>query len=315
MPYIQIPLNNEQKEQIIKHCELNNISQNKFIRSLISDYFNNKIVSNDFIKLDKPFYFNVNDLINNKCVICSIDKPTSQLNNYYVIDKVINNIDKYEPNYKTFCTGSRNTHKGIIYNCFDLNKHETPLFNYIIFEFKDIEHIYKNETPLLKLSLLDTNELINYIDLKDKEHKQLFNDLKQQEFNFNLTTDLNKYFMQLHSNYNILRPYYITPLLNNLVCLMQENNGIKNYIETTFKLTIKDINEYLTTLKFNENVYYLLDSLKDNSRQLNINRLVNLNLQGVNNLFDLLNIENETPENKEHYKNMLDIETPESKEQ
>ena len=38
---------------------------------------------------------------------------------------------------------------------------------------------------------------------------------------------------------------------------MQENKGIKNYIETTFKLTIKDINEYLTILKFNENVYYL----------------------------------------------------------
>ena len=310
MPYIQIPLNKEQKEQIIKHCELNNISQNKFIRSLINNYFNNKIVSNDFIKLDKPFYFNVNDLLNNNSVVCSLDKPTSNINNYYVIDKAINNLDKYEINYKTFCTGARNEHKGIIYNCFDLKKNETPLFNYIIFEFKDIPEnekeffdlngFYMRNKPILKLSLLNTNELINYIDLKDKEHKQLFNDLKQQEFNFNLTTDLNNYIIQLHSNYNILRPYYIMQLLNNLVCLMQENNGIKNYIETTFKLTIKDINEYLTTLKFNENVYYLLDSLKDNKRQLNINKLVNLNLQGVNNLYDLLNIESEaTPENRE----------------
>ena len=310
MPYIQIPLNKEQKEQIIKHCKLNNISQNKFIRSLINNYFNNKIVSNDFIKLDKPFYFNVNDLLNNNSVVCSLDKPTSNINNYYVIDKAINNLDKYEPNYKTFCTGTRNEHKGIIYNCFDLKKNEIPLFNYIIFEFKDIPEnekeffnlngFYIRNKPILKLSLLNTNELINYIDLKDKEHKQLFNDLKQQEFNFNLTTDLNNYIIQLYSNYNILRPYYIMQLLNNLVCLMQENNGIKNYIETTFKLTIKDINEYLTTLKFNENVYYLLDSLKDNKRQLNINKLVNLNLQGVNNLYYLLNIESEaTPENQE----------------
>lgn len=314
MPYIQIPLNKEQKEQIIKHCELNNISQNKFIRSLINNYFNNKIVSNDFIKLDKPFYFNVNDLLNNNSVVCSLDKPTSNINNYYVIDKAINNLDKYEPNYKTFCTGGKYEHKGILINCFKIHNEIKPF--YLLFEFKD--NPSKENEPLLKLSIVKLNELI-YNGFDFDNNKELLTELKQQETIINeykkqeneYNKQLNKEHKQelealninnlenlqieikknheqllikLYENYNILKPYFMEHFINTLVHLMQSNSEIKNYIETTYNLTIDNLQEFKTNWSYNGKINLLFEVLNRNENEkgfLNLDTLINMELKNI----------------------------------
>lgn len=313
MPYIQIPLNNEQKEQIKKHCELNNTSQNKFIRSLINNYFNNKIVSNDFIKLKKPFYFNINDLLNNNAVVCSLDKPTSNINNYYIIDKVINNLDKYEPDFKTFCTGSRNEHKGILINCFKIHNEIKPF--YLLFEFKDIPN--KENEPLLKLSIIKLNELIfNGFDFDN--NKELLTDLKQQETiineykrqeneynnqlnkdneqikellkidNENISIEFKKnheqLLIKLYENYNILKPYYMEHFINTLVYLMQNNSEINNYIETTFNLSIGNLQEFKTNWNYNGKINLMFEALNRNENEkgfLNLDSLINIELKNI----------------------------------
>ena len=58
---IQIPITPDLKRKIKSYCKLSKTSQNKFIESLINNFFEYKILSNDFIKLDKPFYFNLNE--------------------------------------------------------------------------------------------------------------------------------------------------------------------------------------------------------------------------------------------------------------
>ena len=316
---VQIPITPDLKEQIKKHCELSKTSQNKFIESLIKNYFNNKVVSNDFIKLDRPFYFNINDLINNNSVVCSLDKPTTELKNYYIIDKVINNLDKYEPNLKTFCNGGNYEHKGIIINCFEING-QIQYF-YLLFEFKDISNTYKelfningyyhHEKPYLKISIIKPNELIyNGFDLN--QDKELLKKLNQQETDikeqltkeklYNIKQNENNNFKEmlniedpnieveyirkhesliiLYENYHILRPYYMEHFLNTLIYLIGVNPEIKNYIESTYNLNIDNLTEFKKNWNYNGKINLLFQVLNTDE-----------NKQGFLNLNTLLNME------------------------
>lgn len=317
---IQIPITPDLKEQIKRHCKLSKTSENEFIESLIKNYFNNKVVSNDFIKLDRPFYFNINDLINNNSVVCSLEKPTKELKNYYIIDKVINNLDKYEPKLKTFCNGGNYEHKGIIINCFEINGHVQ--YYYLLFEFKDISNHYKElfningfyfnkEKPVLKISIIKPNELIyNGFDLN--QDKELLKELNQQEtaikeqlkkeheYNKNINKDNNfkeilkikdpdievefirkhKSYCLLYENYHILRPYYMEHFLNTLIYLIGVNPEIKNYIESTYNLNIDNLTEFKTNWNYNSKINLLFQVLNTDE-----------NKQGFLNLNTLLNME------------------------
>lgn len=299
---VQIPITPDLKEQIINYCKLSKTSQNKFIESLINDFFNNKVVSNDFIKLDKPFYFNINDLIKNNSVVCTLEKPTSQLNNYYVIDKIINNLDKYEPALKTFCTGGKFEHKGILINCFEINNEIK--YNYLLF-------IYDSEKENLSINIIKPNELIyNGLDLNNnldllKELQQKETDIKEHikrdknetrilnsdEINdlFNIDPAPNyeitfnrkhESLIKLYENYHILRPYYMEHFLNTLIYLMGVNPEIKKYIET-FNINVDNINNFKTNWKYDKRINLLFDVLtpKDNKYDvINLNTLLSMEI-------------------------------------
>lgn len=307
---IQIPITPDLKRKIKSYCKLSKTSQNKFIESLINNFFENKILSNDFIKLDKPFYFNLNELINNKCVLCSTETPPNEFENYYIIDKIPNNLDKYDKEYKTFCYSDVLSHKGIIINCFDING--TFQYYYLIFELKGFPREYK-----LKISLIKPNELI-YNNFNLNKDIELLQQLKEQEcdikerikneheLNKELTNEANEFYNNngfptneniiiecknnnessklLFMNFFILRPYYLEHFLNTIIYLMRVNPEIKNYIESTYNINIDLIKEFKTTWQYNSSIKLMFNvlSIRENKQGfLNLNTLLNMELKNI----------------------------------
>ena len=99
--YLQIGITPELKEKVNKFCSVKGNTKNKLFNDLLEDFFNNKIVSNDYINLETPFYFNIQDLLNNKIVMATTTKPTSKFNEYIKIVNVPNNLDQYNKQFNS----------------------------------------------------------------------------------------------------------------------------------------------------------------------------------------------------------------------
>lgn len=159
--YIQT-INKARKEEKRKQ---NNTSQKLIINELLETFFKNKIVSNDYIKLDKPFYFNKNDLIKNKNVSCITNKPNQQFNNYITVSRIPNNLDTFNKKFNSYCfNNTYKYHKGIL--LYPYTDKTTIKFYYLLFEYC--------ENDILNIYLLNDYELINIIDLEND--KKLYKD-------------------------------------------------------------------------------------------------------------------------------------------
>lgn len=160
--YIQT-INKARKEE--KPKVKNNTSQKLIINELLETFFKNKIVSNDYIKLDKPFYFNKNDLIKNKNVSCITNKPNQQFNNYITVSTIPNNLDTFNKKFNSYCFNNTfKYHKGIL--LYPYTDKTTIKFYYLLFEYC--------ENDILNIYLLNDYELINIIDLEND--KKLYRD-------------------------------------------------------------------------------------------------------------------------------------------
>ena len=180
--YLQVGITPELKEKVNKYCSVKGNTKNKLINDLLQDFFNNKVVSNDFIKLDKPLYFNIQDLLNNKSVICTTTKPTSKFNEFIKIVNVPNNLDSYNKNYNCYCSDAPNHHKGILINSLLDENHENLFIHYLGFEFiiNDPDYnLITNSQDTLKISLINETELLNVLNM-DK-HKEILKEFKAKE--------------------------------------------------------------------------------------------------------------------------------------
>lgn len=196
--YLQVGITPELKDKVNKFCSIKGNTKNKLINDLLTEFFNNKIVSNDYITLDKPLYFNMEDLLNNKSVICTTTKPTSKFNEYMKIINVPNNLDQYNKKYNSYCYDAPGHHKGILINCLLDENHENLFIHYLGFEFNIITDpdykIIMDKEDTLKISLIYENDLLNFLDI-DK-HKDILKELRPKKKNKTWHTPRrgNKYF-------------------------------------------------------------------------------------------------------------------------
>ncbi len=164
--YIQT-INKVRKEE---KADAKNTSQKLIINELLETFFKNKIVSNDYIKLDKPFYFNKNDLIKNKNVSCITNKPNQQFNNYITVSRIPNNLDTFNKKFNSYCfNNTYKYHKGIL--LYPYTDKTTIKFYYLLFEYC--------ENDILNIYLLNDYELINIIDLEND--KKLYKDFTNKK--------------------------------------------------------------------------------------------------------------------------------------
>ena len=82
----------------------------KLIKELLED----KVVSNDFIELDKPFYFDYDKLLKDHEVTAEPNPPISNIENCFKIVKVPNNFDSFNKDVVSYCYGDNvSSHRGI----------------------------------------------------------------------------------------------------------------------------------------------------------------------------------------------------------
>lgn len=167
--YKQIWLEKELIEKANIYCKNVGSNPTKLIRSLLTEFLERRVLTNDFIVLEKPLYFNAKELIEDGSVICSLDKPTNDLDNVYIIKNVPNNLDSF--NDGTFYYEPYFKHKGIDFSAITLANDEKVfqelIINYLVFDLDLSDFV---EKPELKISILKVDDLTTYLDIeKDKE--------------------------------------------------------------------------------------------------------------------------------------------------
>lgn len=149
------------------------------IEKLLAKFFENTLLTNDFLEIDKPFYFlQYPEYYKNNIIKCSLEVPNYtydgkkiEPNEIYLINKIPNNLDTFNIEHNRFCYGNNPyRHKGI----------------YIFHEFKklsdipnecNIENIiylfdYNEKENSLIIEIIDPNELDFKIDLAT--HKNVY---------------------------------------------------------------------------------------------------------------------------------------------
>lgn len=171
----QIKLEAELIEQAKLYCNNINSNPTALIRSLLTDFLKDKILTNDSIILDDPLYFNINTLLKEGSVICSSVKPTTDLDNIYIIKKVPNNLDTFENGSYYFKEPFK--HKGILFNVVKPSD-EKVYINYLVFDLT-----LKSDKTELIINKLAIKDLTVYLDVN--EHKNIIKNLKEVHNKFN----------------------------------------------------------------------------------------------------------------------------------
>ena len=175
--------------------------RNKLINELIEQELEGKVLENKFVDLyQNPFYFNVNELLENKTVIAT-KKPILKGNQdeIFVVRRVPNNLDDFNNEFKTYCSeNNKHVHTGYyIMPRFKGNDERHFTFRY------DAE---KEEVEINLVNPNDINTIFNPLDdekqkIKDDlikyniiyTHELLENDFTQDEilYNFNIMYNYN----------------------------------------------------------------------------------------------------------------------------
>lgn len=182
--------------------------RNKLINELIKQELGDKVLNNLVIDLyQNPFYFNKNELLENKKVIATKTKPLSNLDEVFVVRRVPNNLDDFNTDFKTYCVGN--------------NKHIHAGY-YILPKYKDREekHFtfrYDSEKEEIEINLVKPNTLDIVFNPLDDEKQQI---KKMLIFENVIATDklendeITSY--DILTSFNIMYSYYLNLKLQEL---------------------------------------------------------------------------------------------------
>lgn len=272
-----------------KYCSLTETNRTKFISDLIESELKGKILTNDFIELEKPFYFNLKELLEKGTVEATTEKPSSDLYNQIIIKKVPNNLDSFEEDLKTFCFDNNSKlHKGIItfnykdlvyydkevgYNeeteevkTIKLNKYVIKTVNLVFdysFSVPDINKLIGFEKDTLKISSITSNELPVLLD-NDSNSAVVLKELEKvkdgitKDFLYKM---LSNCFLWKYNNTDVLNyfhleknPYHVYNILGAVF------TSSAKYIDEVLKLLDNLVYKTVELYVENRTLSYKLDS-------------------------------------------------------
>ncbi len=103
--------------KLSSYCELIGVDRTKLVSNLIVKALEGRILTNDFINLDKPYYFDFKKLIHEGTIEATNKKPIIEAERIYILKKVPNNLDKPNKEYGTYSFTEDNPsyHKGLYF--------------------------------------------------------------------------------------------------------------------------------------------------------------------------------------------------------
>lgn len=188
--------------KVSSYCTLIDMDRTKYITNLIEKDLENKVLANDFMVLEHYFYFNWEELLENKTVKASTVKPIHNLRDYYVLKKISNNLDKFSAEYNSFCYGNNPANHRGFYFLPRTKKSDNGLtiLTYILVFDYDISN------NSLIISLIDKKEDLMLLRM-DTTAEAFFSNL-QDYIKSIITKDNEINLMVLYSEIPIIENYY-----------------------------------------------------------------------------------------------------------
>jgi len=99
------------------YSKLIGVDRTKIVSSLIAEALEGRILTNDFIELEEPYYFDFYKLIHEGIAEATTEKPVIEPEKIYILKKVPNNLDVKNIKYGTYSFNENKPsfHKGIYY--------------------------------------------------------------------------------------------------------------------------------------------------------------------------------------------------------
>ena len=94
--------NPELINRLSSYSELIEVDRTKLVSSLIAEALEGRILNNDFIDLDRPYYFNYHKLIHEGTAEATTEKPVIDSDKLFILKKVPNNLDRPNKTYGTY---------------------------------------------------------------------------------------------------------------------------------------------------------------------------------------------------------------------
>lgn len=175
-------------DNIEKIISLTNKKKSEVMNEILASYFEGRILTNDFIPLEKPFYFDMKEL-KEKGIVKAITKPSiHNAPNYYTVFKVPNNIDSFNNELKTYYSGTVNNHKGIYvyFNVTTAEEGKDRIFSKVVKDISESYFIfeYDSSAKALEVSLVPFKDLYLYVptgstvlDRIEKEKDEFYNNI------------------------------------------------------------------------------------------------------------------------------------------
>lgn len=178
------------------YCELIGMDRTKLVSNLIVEALEGRILTNDFIDLDKPYYFDFKKLIHEGTVEATTKKPIIEAERIYILKKVPNNLDKPNKKYGTYSFSDDNPsyHKGLYFftiislleNVEDISLDSMEFLDfYFLFE-------YEQESGKIIIHSLEEDKLHYEVDFTVYSKAYKYIEEQEQEFLKTLTTQPNE---------------------------------------------------------------------------------------------------------------------------
>ena len=157
---VNLKFDDELDLKLKQYIYLNDNKPNRqnYIIDLIEKDLKGLVLDNTFIKLDKQYMFNRNELKENKKAIATT-KPFSELDEAIIIIEIPNNLDIFDKKERSYCyNGDKSVHAGYY------------IFNDIHYYF-----IYDSKEETIEVKIVDPNNMKLYVH-DDKLKEKLLND-------------------------------------------------------------------------------------------------------------------------------------------
>lgn len=203
-----VKIDNQLNDKLNNYCAVTGSTKTDIVNNLLRGFFNNKIVSNDYITLDKPFYFNMNDLKENKEIKATQKQPLTDKENIYIINKIPNNLDSFNKEFKSYCFDDiKCNHRGIFIKpniMFDNKGNYNGQINYLITAY-DYDVINNS----LTIGLLENKHLDLYLTIEKRKYYYIYSKEKSILKNMLETLNNNQVIIISRSinKTDILKPY------------------------------------------------------------------------------------------------------------
>ena len=154
----------ELNEKILQYSNLIGLSKVDLIEELFYKEIEGKILTNTSFILEEVFYIDFKELLDKGEVKATKKRPNKNLNNISIIKRIVNNLDVFDKEKRTFCyNGVAEEHLGVYsYNKFILNAVKPKQVNlfqyYLLFE-------YNSGTEELIIRVTNPEDIIYYFDV------------------------------------------------------------------------------------------------------------------------------------------------------